>query len=153
MENGIAGDDLGTLVHDRKLNAVVLKELQAAGRRGGLSGIEIVEGVVMADEEWTPQNVRLNFFLLSLFYYKTISAEYNFLLHTYVCHLFVPLGCILWKIICFRMNLYLLRQSKSDLLLSLSPQNLVTAAQKLNRKGILQRYKKEVDEAYAKGSA
>lgn len=67
MENGIAGDDFGTLVHDRKLNAVVLKELQAAGRRGGLSGIEIVEGVVMADEEWTPQNVRLNLLFFRFF--------------------------------------------------------------------------------------
>ena len=63
-EIGVAGDDLDTLVHDRKLNAAVLKELQVAGRRGGLSGIEIVEGVVMADEEWTPQNVRLNLYLL-----------------------------------------------------------------------------------------
>ena len=56
-ENGVTGDDLGTLVHNSKLNAAVLKELQAAGRRGGLSGIEIIQGVVMADEEWTPQNV------------------------------------------------------------------------------------------------
>ncbi len=36
---------------------IVLKELQDAGRKGGLSGIEIIDGVVMADEEWTAQNV------------------------------------------------------------------------------------------------
>jgi len=69
-------------VHDKKLNGLVLRELQAAGRSGGLSGIEIIEGVVLSDEEWTPQN------------------------------------------------------------------GLVTAAQKLNRKGILNKYKKEVAEAY-----
>ena len=37
----------------------VLKELQSAGRAGGLSGIEIIEGVVVSDEEWTPQNVSI----------------------------------------------------------------------------------------------
>ena len=33
--------------------------MQAIGRRSGLTGIEIVVGVVLADEEWTPQNVRI----------------------------------------------------------------------------------------------
>ena len=47
------------LVHNKKLIAAVLKELQAAGRQGGLSGIEIIDGVVLSDEEWTPQNVSL----------------------------------------------------------------------------------------------
>jgi len=39
------------------MNAIVLKEMQQTGRGGGLSGIEIIEGIVLADEEWTPQNV------------------------------------------------------------------------------------------------
>ncbi|KAK8090566.1 hypothetical protein PG994_000071 [Apiospora phragmitis] len=78
----VKGDSLEELVHNKKLQNAVLKELQNAGRQGGLSGIEIIDGVVMTDEEWTPQN------------------------------------------------------------------GLVTAAQKLNRKGILEKYKKEVDEAY-----
>lgn len=55
--NGIKGNNLEELVHDKKLQDLVLKELQAAGRAGGLSGIEIIEGVVLADEEWTPANV------------------------------------------------------------------------------------------------
>ncbi|KAK0715676.1 hypothetical protein B0H67DRAFT_487664 [Lasiosphaeris hirsuta] len=80
---GIGGESLEELVHDKKLQAAVLKELQDAGRAGGLSGIEIIEGVVVSDEEWTPQN------------------------------------------------------------------SLVTAAQKLNRKGILSKFKKEVTEAYS----
>ncbi|EQB51483.1 AMP-binding enzyme [Colletotrichum gloeosporioides Cg-14] len=53
---GIKGPSLEGLVHDRKLQSAVLKELQSAGRQGGLSGIEIIEGVVLSDEEWTPQN-------------------------------------------------------------------------------------------------
>ncbi|KAI0132390.1 AMP-binding enzyme [Xylariales sp. AK1849] len=79
---GVKGSSVEELVHDKKLQSAVLKELQNAGRQGGLSGIEIIDGVVVSDEEWTPQN------------------------------------------------------------------GLVTAAQKLNRKGILNKYKKEVDRAY-----
>lgn len=82
-ENGIDGHGLEDLCQNKKLNAVVLSNLQAAGKKGGLAGIEIIEGVVLADEEWTPQN------------------------------------------------------------------GLVTSAQKLNRKVILEKYKKEVDQAYS----
>jgi hypothetical protein len=46
-------------VHNEKLQRIVLIELQAAGKKGGLQGIEIIDGVVMVDEEWTPQNVSL----------------------------------------------------------------------------------------------
>ena len=56
-ENNIDGNGLEDLVHSKKLNAIVLKDLQNAGRQGGLSGIEIISGVVMADEEWTSANV------------------------------------------------------------------------------------------------
>lgn len=83
---GVKKTTLEELVHDKKVNSAVLKELQNSGRQGGLSGIEIIEGVVLADEEWTPQN------------------------------------------------------------------QLVTAAQKLNRRGILQKYKKEVDDVYKTSS-
>ena len=58
-DNGIDGHGLEDLVHDKKLNNVVLKEMQTAGRDGGLAGIEIIAGVVMSDEEWNPQNVSL----------------------------------------------------------------------------------------------
>lgn len=85
-ENGLKGENLETMIHDEKLNDAVLKQLQDAGRKGGLAGFEIIDGVVMADEEWTPQN------------------------------------------------------------------GLTTAAQKINRKGILQKYQKEVDQAYSKSS-
>jgi long-subunit acyl-CoA synthetase (AMP-forming) len=55
--NGIKGESIEELVHDEKLNGLVLKEIQKAGREGGLAGIEIADGVVLAEEEWNPQNV------------------------------------------------------------------------------------------------
>ena len=56
-EQGVKGDHLEELVHDKKINKAVLRQLQEAGQKGGLAGFEIIEGVVLADEEWTPQNV------------------------------------------------------------------------------------------------
>jgi long-chain acyl-CoA synthetase len=50
-------DELEELVHNRKLEAAVLQELLTAGKRGGLGGIELIAGVVLVPEEWTPQNV------------------------------------------------------------------------------------------------
>ena len=47
------------LLDNEKFQDIVLKEVQAAGRRGGLAGIELVSGVVLVHEEWTPQNVSL----------------------------------------------------------------------------------------------
>lgn len=60
-ENNIkSGETLESLVQSKELNSVVLKQLQSAGRAGGLKGIEILSGVVLSDEEWTPQNVSLS---------------------------------------------------------------------------------------------
>ncbi|CAF9904717.1 MAG: long-chain fatty acid-CoA ligase [Alectoria fallacina] len=55
-ENGIEGNGIEDLVHSKKLNSIVLKEMQAAGRGGGLTGPEIIDGVVMSDEEWNSAN-------------------------------------------------------------------------------------------------
>ncbi|KAK6533883.1 long-chain fatty acid-CoA ligase [Arthrobotrys megalospora] len=76
--------ELEAIVHDSKIQAAVLKDLLTVGRRGGLAGIELIDGVVISDEEWTPQS------------------------------------------------------------------GLVTAAMKLNRRGLTDHYKKEIDEAYKK---
>jgi len=84
QQNGVEGHGLEDLVHSKKLNSAVLKELQSAGRGGGLAGIELIDGVVLADEEWTTAN------------------------------------------------------------------GLTTAAQKIQRKAILQKYQKEVDQAYGR---
>lgn len=56
-QNGIKGEHLEQLVHDEKLTSIVLKQIQDAGRRSGLGGIEIVDGLVLVPDEWTPQNV------------------------------------------------------------------------------------------------
>ncbi|KAF1834025.1 acetyl-CoA synthetase-like protein [Decorospora gaudefroyi] len=85
-QEGVAGEHWEQLVHDKKVNSAVLKQLQQAGQKGGLASFEMIEGVVIADEEWTPQN------------------------------------------------------------------DLTTAAQKLNRRGILKQYQKEVNAAYGKSS-
>ncbi|KAI0477658.1 acetyl-CoA synthetase-like protein [Xylariaceae sp. FL0804] len=49
---------LGVETHDmhrdKKVADAVLKDLTAVGKKGGLSGIEMVTGVVLVDEEWTP---------------------------------------------------------------------------------------------------
>ncbi|PGH18703.1 hypothetical protein AJ80_04356 [Polytolypa hystricis UAMH7299] len=54
--NGIEGETVEALVHNEKLRGIVLRNLQNAGRTGGLRPFEIIEGVVMSDEEWTPQS-------------------------------------------------------------------------------------------------
>jgi long-chain acyl-CoA synthetase len=45
------------LTADHRLQRLVLESLQKLGRESGLVSIEIVEGAVLCDEEWTPQNV------------------------------------------------------------------------------------------------
>lgn len=71
------------IVHNPKLRSAVLKQMHETGKKAGLAGIELVEGVVLSAEEWLPEN------------------------------------------------------------------NMVTSAQKLNRRGILEKYKAEIEEVYA----
>lgn len=57
-DNGIqGGETVESLVQNEQLKSTVLRQLQSVGKAGGLKGIEIVSGVVLSDEEWTPQNV------------------------------------------------------------------------------------------------
>lgn len=58
-EQGVEGEHLEELVHDQKVVNAVSKQLQSAGQKGGLAPFEIIQGVALADEEWTPQNVSL----------------------------------------------------------------------------------------------
>ncbi|KAF2762931.1 acetyl-CoA synthetase-like protein [Pseudovirgaria hyperparasitica] len=55
-ENGIKGGDIEELIHNEKLKDILLKQFQEAGRKGRLAGFELIDGLVLADEEWTPQN-------------------------------------------------------------------------------------------------
>jgi long-chain acyl-CoA synthetase len=68
---GVKGYGIGDLVYDDRIQQEVLKQLQAVGRKAFLSGIEIIAGVVLADEEWTPQNVTHSPF------YAKIIADYE----------------------------------------------------------------------------
>ncbi|TVY12925.1 Acyl-CoA synthetase FUM16 [Lachnellula arida] len=47
--------NLMELRNDPKVEELVLKDVLAAGKRGGLAGIEMLAGVVIVQEEWTPQ--------------------------------------------------------------------------------------------------
>lgn len=55
---------LGVDEHDMHTNSkvvdTVLKDLVGAGRKAGLTGLEIVGGVVLVEEEWTPDSVSLS---------------------------------------------------------------------------------------------
>lgn len=53
---GVEGHGIGDLVHNKRIQNEVLKQLQQVAKREGLANIEVVEGVVVADEEWTAQN-------------------------------------------------------------------------------------------------
>jgi long-chain acyl-CoA synthetase len=55
-DNGV--DKIGdALLQDPKVNKAVLKEMQAAGKSAGFAPFEILEGVALTDDEWTPQSV------------------------------------------------------------------------------------------------
>ncbi|KAH7312272.1 long-chain acyl-CoA synthetases & [Stachybotrys elegans] len=41
---------------DKKVNSYVLKDLYTAGKRANLGSLETIAGVVIADEEWTPES-------------------------------------------------------------------------------------------------
>jgi long-chain acyl-CoA synthetase len=56
-QHNIPAEHHDELLRNDKLKDLVLKQLQTTGRGGGLKGIELIEGVVLAEEEWIPQNV------------------------------------------------------------------------------------------------
>ncbi|CCE90231.1 long-chain fatty acid-CoA ligase FAA1 TDEL_0B01020 [Torulaspora delbrueckii] len=57
-EVGVAkdADDVENHLDDPKLQKALLDRLLKTGRSQGLAGIELLEGVVLFHEEWTPQN-------------------------------------------------------------------------------------------------
>jgi len=55
-ENNIEGD-YTDIVHNPKLRSAVLKQMHTVGKKAGLAGIELIEGVVLSAEEWIPENV------------------------------------------------------------------------------------------------
>ena len=51
------GVDEHSMYTNAKISDFVLKDLQTTAKRAGLAGIEVVSGVVVTDEEWTPASV------------------------------------------------------------------------------------------------
>ncbi|ODV62409.1 long-chain fatty acid-CoA ligase FAA4 [Ascoidea rubescens DSM 1968] len=49
-----------SVVHDKKLKNAITKDLIKTGSSLGLAGIELIIGVVLVDEEWTPENNMLS---------------------------------------------------------------------------------------------
>ncbi|XDT05866.1 AMP-binding enzyme [Nakaseomyces glabratus] len=49
-------ETIDSVLHDKKLAAAVLKDMLATGKSQGLNGIELLQGIVFFDDEWTPQN-------------------------------------------------------------------------------------------------
>jgi len=60
VNSGLAPEDtsLESLVDNQKVVGAVYAELLSVGKRGGLNGIELIQGLVLVPEEWTPENVR-----------------------------------------------------------------------------------------------
>lgn len=58
VAKGIASADtsLETLVHDPKVVDAVYAELIATAKRGGLKGMELIQGLLLTSEEWLPEN-------------------------------------------------------------------------------------------------
>ncbi|KAG9235979.1 long-chain-fatty-acid-CoA ligase-like protein [Amylocarpus encephaloides] len=53
---GVEGHGIEDLVYDPNIQTEVLKQVQAVGLKAGLSNLEIVVGVILSEEEWTPVN-------------------------------------------------------------------------------------------------
>ncbi|CVL13278.1 related to long-chain-fatty-acid--CoA ligase [Fusarium proliferatum] len=48
------GVDEHSMHYAPKVHSLILKDIQTAGKRSGLAGMEIVSDIVITDEEWTP---------------------------------------------------------------------------------------------------
>jgi long-chain acyl-CoA synthetase len=51
------GTDFEDLVKRDDVKAIVMKDILGAGKVSGLQGIELVSGVILAPDIWTPENV------------------------------------------------------------------------------------------------
>lgn len=80
---GNGSTDAETLVKDKKVIAVVLKELNALGKKAGFKGLELLETVILTADEWTPENglltaaQKLNRKDIEKHYAEQIKAVYN----------------------------------------------------------------------------
>jgi long-chain acyl-CoA synthetase len=49
--------DLADLVKLQSVKDLVMKDMIASGKAAGLQGIELVSGIIVASDIWTPENV------------------------------------------------------------------------------------------------
>lgn len=61
---GVDGNAHSIHVHP-KVREAVFKDLVAVGKKAGLTGLEIISGVALVDDEWTPANVSFSQTFLS----------------------------------------------------------------------------------------
>ena len=58
-QHGISGETLEDFSSNSNLCDMMLHEIQQVSKHGGLNGIEIVDSLIIATEEWTAQNVSI----------------------------------------------------------------------------------------------
>ena len=49
--------DLTELTANKDVNDAVMKDMLTAGKLAGLQGIELISGVILSSQPWTPENV------------------------------------------------------------------------------------------------
>jgi long-chain acyl-CoA synthetase len=49
--------DLAELTKNKDVREIVLKDMLSAGKLAGLQGIELVSGIVLVHDAWTPESV------------------------------------------------------------------------------------------------
>ena len=49
--------DLTELTNNKDVQETVMKDMLSAGKLAGLQGIELVSGIVLVHDTWTPENV------------------------------------------------------------------------------------------------
>jgi long-chain acyl-CoA synthetase len=57
---------------DKKVRDAVLKDLLGHAKKGGLSGLEMISGVVLVDDEWTPANVSSATLLTTILWFPSL---------------------------------------------------------------------------------
>lgn len=56
-DNGVKELEVQSLIGNRKIRDIALQNMQDVGRKNGLSNIEIIDGLVLVEDQWTPQSV------------------------------------------------------------------------------------------------
>jgi len=58
---GHENDEISDLAENKQVKDMVLKDMLASAKAAGLQGIELIAGIIIAPEPWTPANVSILF--------------------------------------------------------------------------------------------